>query len=75
MPEADKLLRLTLDRHRTFPFRRFSRAPHPQRLNQREVVVLAKWVQTRMAFHWSAVFYRKTDGRRTARAIQLNTLA
>ena len=51
VPEADKLLRLTLDRRRAFFRRRFRRAPHPQRLNQREVVVLAKWMQTRMAFH------------------------
>jgi hypothetical protein len=50
-PEPDKLLRLTLDRRRAFLRRSFRRAPHPERLNQREVVVLAKWVQTRMAFH------------------------
>jgi hypothetical protein len=25
--------------------------PHPERLNQRKVVVLAQWVQTRMALH------------------------
>ena len=61
VPEADKFLRLTLDRRRAFFLWRFGRAPHVQRLNQREVVVLAKWVQTRMAFHCSAVF-RKTDG-------------
>ncbi len=59
VPEADKLLRLTLDRRRAFLRRRFRRAPHPQRLNQGEVVVLAKWVQTRMAFHGSAVFFVK----------------
>jgi hypothetical protein len=28
-------------------------------LDQREMVVLAKWVQTRMAFHGSAVFFVK----------------
>ena len=59
VPEADKLLRLPLDRRRAFLRGRFRRAPHPQRLNQREVVVLAKWVQTRMAFHGSAVFFVK----------------
>ncbi len=58
-PEADKLLRLALDRRRAFFHRRFGRAPHPQRLDQREMVVLAKWVQTRMAFHCSAVFFVK----------------
>jgi hypothetical protein len=55
VPESDKLLRLTQDRRRAFLRRRFSRAPHLQRLNQREMVVLAKWMQTRMAFHCSAV--------------------
>jgi hypothetical protein len=59
VPEADKLLRLALDRRRAFFRRRFGRAPHLQRLNQREVVVLAKWVQTRMAFHCLAVFFVK----------------
>jgi hypothetical protein len=59
VPEADKLLRLTRDRRRTFLRGRFRRAPHLQRLNQREVVVLAKWVQTRMAFHCLAVFFVK----------------
>jgi len=59
VPEPDKLLRLTLDRRRAFLRRSFRRAPHPQRLNQREMVVLAKWVQTRMAFHGSAVFFVK----------------
>ncbi len=58
-PEPDKLLRLTFDRRRAFFRRRFRRAPHSQRLNQREMVVLAKWVQTRMAFHCSAVFFVK----------------
>ena len=59
VPEPDKLLRLTLDSRRTFFRGRFRRAPHLQRLNQREMVVLAKWVQTRMAFHGSAVFFVK----------------
>lgn len=53
MPEADKLLRLTLDRRRAFLRRRFGGAPHLQCLNQRKVVVLAKRVQTSMAFHRS----------------------
>ena len=55
VPEADKLLCLTRDSRCTLLRRRFRRAPHLQRLNQREVVVLAKWVQTRMAFHCSVV--------------------
>jgi hypothetical protein len=59
VPEADKLLRLTCNRSRTSFCRRFGRAPHLQRLNQREVVMLAKWVQTRMAFHCLAVFFVK----------------
>jgi hypothetical protein len=59
VPEADKLLRLPLDRRRAFLRGSFRRAPHPQRLNQREMMVLAKWVQTRMAFHDSAVFFVK----------------
>ncbi len=59
MPEAHKLLRLALDRRRAFLRGSFRRAPHPQRLNQREMMVLAKWVQTRMAFHDSAVFFVK----------------
>src|ERR1700722_19355128 len=59
MPEAYKLLRLPLDRRRTFLRRRFRRAPHPERLNQREVMMLAKWMQTWMAFHDSAVFFVK----------------
>jgi len=59
VPEADKLLRLPLDRRRAFLRGSFRRAPHSQRLEQREMVVLAKWVQTRMAFHDSAVFFVK----------------
>ena len=59
VPEADKFLPLTLDRRCALFRRRFGRPPHLQRLNQREVVVLAKWVQTRMAFHCSAVFFVK----------------
>jgi hypothetical protein len=59
VPEADKLFRLTLDRRRALLRRRLRRAPHLQRLNQREMMVLAKWVQTRMAFHCSAVFFVK----------------
>jgi hypothetical protein len=59
VPEADKFLRLTHNRRRPFFRWRFGRAPHLQRLNQREVMVLAKWVQTRMAFHCSAVFFVK----------------
>jgi hypothetical protein len=57
VPEPDKLLRLPLDCRGPFLRRRLRRAPHLQRLNQREVVVLAKWVQTRMAFHFSTVFF------------------
>ncbi len=59
MPEANKLLCLPLDRGRAFLRRRLGSATHLQRLNQREVVVLAKWMQTRMAFHGSAVFFVK----------------
>ena len=59
VPEAHKLLRLTRNRRRAFLRGRFRRAPHLQRLNQREVVVLAKWVQTWVAFHCSAVFFVK----------------
>jgi hypothetical protein len=55
VPEANKLLRLPLDCRRAFLLGRFRRAPHLQRLNQREMMVLAKWVQTQMAFHCSAV--------------------
>jgi hypothetical protein len=53
MPEADKLLCLTRNRRRAFLRGRFRRAPHLQRLNQREMVMLAKRVQTWMAFHSS----------------------
>ncbi len=59
VPKADKLLRLPLDRRRAFLRGSFRRAPHSQRLEQREMVVLAKWVQTRMACHDSAVFFVK----------------
>jgi len=55
VPEADKLLCLTRDSRCTLRRRRFRSAPHLQRLNQREVVVLAKRVQTWMAFHWLIV--------------------
>jgi hypothetical protein len=48
---VDKLLRLPLDRRHAFLLGRFRCAPHPQRLNQRKVVMLAKWMQTWMAFH------------------------
>jgi hypothetical protein len=51
VPETDKFLRLSRDCRRAFFRRRFGRAPHLQRLNQRKVVMLAKWVQTRVAFH------------------------
>jgi len=57
MPEADKLLRLSRDRRRTFLRGRSRRAPHLQRLNQRKVMMLAKRVQTRMAFHCWVVFF------------------
>ena len=59
VPEADKLLRLPRDCRRAFLRGSFSRTPHLQRLNQRKMVVLTKWVQTRMAFHCSAVFFVK----------------
>ena len=55
VPKADKLLCLPHDGRCTFFRRRPCRATHLQRLNQCEVVVLAKWVQTRMAFHCSIV--------------------
>ncbi len=59
VPESDKLLRLPLDRRGALFRRRFRRTSHLQRLNQREMVVLAKRMQTRMAFHFSAVFFVK----------------
>ncbi len=59
MPEADKLFRLPRDRRRPFLRGRLGRAPHLQRLNQGKMMVLAKRVQARMAFHGSAVFFVK----------------
>ena len=52
VPEADKLLRLSRNRGRALLRQRFRCAPHPQCLNKRKVVVLAKRMQTWMAFHW-----------------------
>jgi hypothetical protein len=51
VPEADEFLCLALYSRASLFVGSFRRAPHLQRLNQREVVVLAKWMQTRMALH------------------------
>src|ERR1700739_3834732 len=56
VPEAHEFLRLLCDRRCALFRRRFCRAPHLERLNQGEMVMLAKRMKTRMAFHevtWS----------------------
>jgi hypothetical protein len=51
VPEAHKFLGLARDHRCAFLRGRFRRALHFQGLNQSEMVVLAKWMKTRMAFH------------------------
>lgn len=51
VPEAHELCRLPRNRRRTLFRRSIGGTPHFQRLNQGEVVVLAKGMQTWMAFH------------------------
>jgi hypothetical protein len=64
MPEADEFLRLARNGRCAFLRGRFRRAPHLQRLNQRKVVVLAKRVQTRMAFQcWAGSFVKPMAGK------------
>jgi len=41
VPERDEFVRLPLDRRVALLCGCFGRAPHPQRLNQRKVMVLA----------------------------------
>jgi hypothetical protein len=51
VPESDKFLRLSRNGSHALLSRRFRRTPHLQRLDQREMMVLAKRVQAWMAFH------------------------
>src|SRR5260370_7304456 len=51
VPDRDEFVRLPLDGFRALLRRRFGRAPHFERLNQRKMMVLAQRMQTRMAFH------------------------
>lgn len=51
VPETNEFLRLTRDSTGAFLGRSFRRASHLQRLNQREMMVLAERMQTRVAFH------------------------
>jgi len=56
VPETHKFLRLPSHRRGALLQRRFRRAPHLQRLNQRKVMVLAERMQTWMAFQRVTVF-------------------
>jgi hypothetical protein len=51
VPKCDESVRLPFDSYVALLRRSFGRAPHPQRLNQRKVMMLAHRMQTRMAFH------------------------
>jgi len=51
VPETHKFLRLPRDRGGAFLNGSFRRASHLQRLNQREMMVLAERMQTRVALH------------------------
>lgn len=61
MPEGDELGRLTLHRRVALSRGGFGSAPHLERLNQREVVVLAQRMQARVAFQTG------TSGRKVSR--------
>jgi hypothetical protein len=51
MPKAHKFPGMFFNKRRALFLWRFRRTPHLQRLDQREMVVLAKWMQADVAFH------------------------